>query len=301
LVAVAPGDAVVVHDVPLLVETGMAARFPLVIVVHADAAVRLRRLVEQRGMAEGSAAARIAAQATDEQRHAVADVWLDNSGTRESTVAAVDRLWVHQLLPFEANLRHHRRARRPSVPIVAAPDPRWPQQAQRVIARLASVADRRARRIDHIGSTAVPGLDARDVLDIQVVVEDLTVAEQLADDLLAAGLIRLTGPCWDTARDGTTRDKAYATNADPARHINCHLRPADSPAWREAVLLRDWLRAHPAGAREYATLKHRLAAQAGDGVEDYAVEVYAKAKAPFVSHALDLAEQWAARTGWQVL
>src|SRR5690349_8629566 len=79
LARAAPPDAIVVHDVPLLVENGMAARFQLVVVVHADAAVRLRRLVEQRGMAEPDAAARIAAQATDGQRRSAADVWLDNS------------------------------------------------------------------------------------------------------------------------------------------------------------------------------------------------------------------------------
>ena len=57
LVAAAPAEAIVVQDIPLLVEVGMAAGFPWSIVVHADAAVRLRRLVEQRGMAESDAAA----------------------------------------------------------------------------------------------------------------------------------------------------------------------------------------------------------------------------------------------------
>jgi dephospho-CoA kinase len=104
LVAAAPADAILVQDIPLLVEAGMAAAFALVIVVHADAAVRLRRLVEQRDMVESDAAARIAAQATDEQRHAVADVWLDNSRDREDTLAAVDQLWTQRLVPFEANL-----------------------------------------------------------------------------------------------------------------------------------------------------------------------------------------------------
>lgn len=296
LLAATPPEAIVVHDVPLLVETGMAARFPLVIVVHADAALRRRRLVEQRDMAEFDAAARIAAQTTDEQRRAVADVWLDNNGDREGTFAAVDRLWVQRLVPFEANLRRRSPAARALSPVMVAPDPTWPQQARRVITRIAAVAGRRAHRIDHIGSTAVPGLDAKDVLDVQVVVDDLTVAEQLADELVGVGLLRSEGDWWDKTRDGAVWDKAMATNADPGRAINCHVRPAGSPTWREAVLLRDWLRAHPARAREYAELKHRLAARVWGSVEDYA-----NAKTPFVSHALDLAEQWAARTGWRVL
>jgi dephospho-CoA kinase len=295
LIAAAPADAIVVQDVPLLVEVGMAAGFPLVIVVYADAAVRLRRLVEQRGMTESDAAARLAAQATDRQHRAAADVWLDNSGSRDNILSAVDRLWAQRLVPFEKNLRHRRPVARACTPAVVAPDTGWPEQAQRVIARIAAVAGRRAHRVDHIGSTAVPGLAAKDVLDIQVVVADLAAAEQFADDLLGAGLIRRDGRWYDIARDGTTRDKAMATNADPGRAVNCHIRPADSLAWRDAVLLRDWLRAHPDGVREYAELKHRLAAQQWDSID-----AYATAKTPFVASALDRAQRWAARTGWLV-
>jgi dephospho-CoA kinase len=178
---------------------------------------------------------------------------------------------------------------------VVAPVDSWPQQAQRMIARIAAVAGRCAHRIDHIGSTAVPGLDAKDVLDVQVVVADIDAAGPLADDLLGAGLVRWPGRWWDNAGDGTTRDKVMATNADPARPVNCHIRPADSPTWREALLLRDWLRAHPAGVREYAELKHRLVAQQWDSID-----AYADAKTPFVSGALARAQQWAAGTDWLV-
>ncbi|MGH3911401.1 MAG: dephospho-CoA kinase [Pseudonocardiaceae bacterium] len=291
----APPDAIVVQDVPLLVEAGLAASFPLVVVVHADLEVRVRRLAEQRDMPPADVRARIAAQATDEQRRAAADVWLDNSGARHTTAAAVDRLWDERLVPFEDNLRHRRPAARSTAPVLVAADSSWPQQAQRLIERIAAVAGERAWRVDHIGSTSVPGLDAKDVLDLQVVVADLEQAERLAEDLIGAGLIRRGGRWWDNAGDGTTRDKAIATNADPSRAVNCHLRPQDSPTWREAVLLRDWLRAHPGGVGEYAELKHRLVTQQWDAVDDYA-----EAKTPFVHGALDRAERWAARTGWQV-
>ncbi|MGH3983294.1 MAG: dephospho-CoA kinase [Pseudonocardiaceae bacterium] len=295
LLDAAPPEAIVVQDVPLLVEAGLAAGFPLIVVVHADAEVRVRRLVDQRGMPAADARARIAAQATDEQRHAAADVCLDNTGARDETLAAVDQLWAQRLVPFEDNLRHRRRAPRPAAPVLVAPDGNWPWQAKRVIARVAAVAAGRALRIDHIGSTSVPSLDAKDVLDVQVVVTDLDVAKQLADDLLGAGLIRLTGHWWDNAPDGRTWDKAYAVNADPARAVNCHIRPLDSPTWRETVLLRDWLRAHTSSARKYAEVKHRLAARPWDSID-----AYADAKTPFVHAALDRAEQWAARTGWLV-
>ncbi|MHB1290352.1 dephospho-CoA kinase, partial [Georgenia sp.] len=95
----APADAVVVHDVPLIVENGLAEHYDLVVVVGADAATRLARLVRDRGMTPQDARARIDAQATDEARRAVADVWLDNSGTPAELAAAVRELWVERLRP----------------------------------------------------------------------------------------------------------------------------------------------------------------------------------------------------------
>ena len=94
--AAAPPDAVVVHDVPLLVETGQAASYDLVLVVEADPGTRVARLV-QRGLTEDDARARIAAQATDEQRRAVADVVLDNSGSPDELAAQVDRFWTERV------------------------------------------------------------------------------------------------------------------------------------------------------------------------------------------------------------
>jgi dephospho-CoA kinase len=98
LAAAAPPGAVVVHDVPLLVETGQAGTYDLVLVVEAPLETRVARLV-QRGLPEPDARARIAAQATDEERRAVADVVLDNSGTPEELAAQVDRLWAERVEP----------------------------------------------------------------------------------------------------------------------------------------------------------------------------------------------------------
>ncbi len=96
--AAAPADAVVVNDVPLLVETGQAGSYDLVLVVEADPATRVARLV-QRGLTDEDARARMAAQATDEQRRAVADVVLDNSGTPDELEAQVDRFWADRVAP----------------------------------------------------------------------------------------------------------------------------------------------------------------------------------------------------------
>jgi dephospho-CoA kinase len=96
--AAAPADAVVVNDVPLLVETGQAGSYDLVLVVEADTGTRVRRLVA-RGLSEDDARARIASQATDAQRYAVADVVLANGGDRQQLAAQVDRFWTECVAP----------------------------------------------------------------------------------------------------------------------------------------------------------------------------------------------------------
>jgi len=93
IVSTAPDDAVVVNDIPLLVETGQAKNFPLVVVVLAAEDVRVARLVRDRGMTEDDARARIAAQATDEQRREVADIVIVNDGTLDDLRVAVDAAW----------------------------------------------------------------------------------------------------------------------------------------------------------------------------------------------------------------
>ena len=88
----APADAVVVYDVPLLVEKGLAAAHDVVVVVVAPLAARLARLAA-RGVDEQTARARVAAQADDDQRRAVADFVLDNSGDLPALERAVEGLW----------------------------------------------------------------------------------------------------------------------------------------------------------------------------------------------------------------
>jgi dephospho-CoA kinase len=93
LVSEAPIGAVIVNDVPLLVEAGLASTFDVVVVVEASELTRLRRLVEGRGMSLAEARHRIAAQATDEQRRAVADAVVGNDGSLADLRTAVDQLW----------------------------------------------------------------------------------------------------------------------------------------------------------------------------------------------------------------
>lgn len=85
--------AVVVYDVPLLVEARLEDPWELVVVAHAPAAVRRRRLIDLRGMTTDEADARLGAQVSDEQRVAIADVVIDTAGTLEDTLLQTDRLW----------------------------------------------------------------------------------------------------------------------------------------------------------------------------------------------------------------
>jgi dephospho-CoA kinase len=94
LMAAAPQDAVVVYDVPLLVEKTLAGDYAVVIVVDVVPQTQLDRLMTRRGMTEDDARARIAAQASREQRLAVADVVVDNSGSLDDLRARVAEVWA---------------------------------------------------------------------------------------------------------------------------------------------------------------------------------------------------------------
>jgi len=89
----APAGSVIVHDIPLLVESGQQDRFDRVVVVDVEEAVQLYRLRELRGLSKEAAQARVAAQASRQDRLATANHVLVNNGTPEDLVAAVDRLW----------------------------------------------------------------------------------------------------------------------------------------------------------------------------------------------------------------
>ncbi|URM91773.1 dephospho-CoA kinase [Streptomyces sp. MRC013] len=93
LQAAAEPDAVVVHDVPLLTENGLAPLYDVVVVVDASTETRLERLVRLRGMTESEARARMAAQATSEERRAVADYVIDNDGPLEALEPRVRTVW----------------------------------------------------------------------------------------------------------------------------------------------------------------------------------------------------------------
>ena len=137
---------------PLLVERRLWPKEHLTVVVGADVETRVRRLVEQRGLGEGDARHRIAAQATDAERRAAADVWVDNDGSREQTLAQVGAVWRDRLLPYDENLRTGRRSHRPEQGAVVDPDPAWAADGARLVAKVADALGDRAIDV----STSVP-------------------------------------------------------------------------------------------------------------------------------------------------
>lgn len=278
-----------VYDMPLLVEKNAAAQFHLTIVVMVDAELRLQRLVEHRGFTEEDARSRIAAQVGDEQRRAAADVVLRNDGSTEDLVAAVDELWERRLLPFATHLRERTLPEGPGTVALTSHDPGWAavgtRLADRVRRAVAGSALPGADRFDvqHVGSTAVPGLDSKDVIDLQLVVPDLAAADRLEDPLASAGFPRREEDWWDLTPEGGTVAKRLHGSADPGRRVNLHVR---SEGWmaRMQPLFRDWLRAHPGEAKSYERVKH---ASTGVGVD-----AYNDAKGPWIEDACRRAQAW---------
>jgi dephospho-CoA kinase len=300
-------NPVIVEDIPLLVESGMAPMFPLVLIVNADEDLRMKRLIEHRGFTEKDARARIAAQATEEQRRAVADVWLDNSGSAAELVEQARALWHQRIVPFAHNLEGGEPAR--SQPVLVPHDPSWPDQARRIAARLNTACGHRAVRIDHIGSTAVPGMDAKDVIDVQVTVASLDAADELAEAVTGAGYVRMPVTADDSKPDArstvaefdhthskTLWHKRLHCSADPGRPTNVHVRVDGWPNQQFALLFVDWLAANPDAQEQYLAVK-RDAERAG-ALDDHFAD-YAAAKEPWFSDAYRQAWDWADATGWR--
>ncbi|MFF5083030.1 dephospho-CoA kinase [Actinoplanes sp. NPDC000266] len=289
-------DAMVVNDIPLLVETGQTSSFHLVIVVEATRGTRVRRLMKTRGMTEEQATARIAAQAGDDQRRAAADVLLINDGSLGELEKQVDTLVKERLVPYERNVRTRTSARPPRDLHIAEPDPRWPVTAERIMARIRhALRDHPQITVSHIGSTAVPELPAKDIIDLMLAVRTLDEADELAGLLGDAGLPRRAGEWVDNARGlpGETWPKRLHGSADPGRPVNLHVRVAGSPGWRFALLMRDHLRSVPEAREGYAAAKAAWAQEHKDRF------TYGEAKEPWFDEEALAADEWAEATGWQ--
>lgn len=214
------GTQILVHDVPLLVEAGLAPGYHLVAVVDAPVEVRLARL-RQRGLPEEKARARMAAQADEASRRAAADVWLDNGGTPEQLAGQVRALHEVRLAPYARNLADGRPAVRDRT-ARTAPSPVGPMEVARLHARLSYLC--RGVPEASIGPGALPVSD--DVIRLEVEVPAWEVAEALPGLLAAGGFpeadevgSRATGPA-----PAARRHQRLHRSADPARPADVHVR-----------------------------------------------------------------------------
>lgn len=158
-------------------------------------------------------------------------------------------------------------------------DPVWPELYERERVRLAALLGGRLTAIAHVGSTAVPGLAARPVIDILAGVADLATDGP-------AGVAALTAAGWVyvPAHEAAFPDRRFLYrpgSRDDAFHL--HLVTEGEPDWDDLLLFRDHLRAHPRAALAYQQLKHVLVARSADR------QAYTEGKAGFVTSILAVA------------
>ena len=184
-------------------------------------------------------------------------------------------------------------------PVVVPHDRRWAERAAQLSAALRDQTGGVAERIEHIGSTAIPGMAAKDVLDVQLSVADLDRAAGALDEPLARLGFQRQPYVHDHVPAGSLDDPArwakrvWARRDHPDGDANLHARLRGSPGERLALLFRDWFRAHAEAVAAYSAFKVALAAEVAD------VGTYSDLKDPVVDLVIVAAEQWAAASGWQ--
>jgi GrpB-like predicted nucleotidyltransferase (UPF0157 family) len=180
---------------------------------------------------------------------------------------------------------------------IVPPRATWPGEYADIAASLAAVLGDSVVAIDHIGSTSVPGLPAKDVIDVQVSVVGQEELVAVCDQLAEAGY-RVNSEARDHPVPGEDTNpecwaKGFASEPVGSRRCHIHVRVLGRPNQRYALLFRDYLRCHPPTAAAYATFKQMAAALRP---EDSAR--YAAFKDPVCDLIYLPARQWAAETGW---
>ena len=179
--------------------------------------------------------------------------------------------------------------------------PTWPAEFAEIAATLRAALGDLALRIDHIGSTSVPGLDAKDIIDIQLTVASFDDFQPVQSALEAIGYTFVPSNISDHRPPG-----AFGPDSDwekrcfrpPARQRRTHLhvRLAGRPNQLYPLLFRDYLRTHPATAAAYAALKRTLAKYHGNS-DDHTP--YVEIKDPVCDVIMAAAFEWADEIGWR--
>lgn len=159
------------------------------------------------------------------------------------------------------------------VPItIAAYDPAWPRMFAEERHRIYAACGRGVFvAFEHVGSTAVPGLAAKPVIDISACVRSLDDAAPLIPKLEALGYIYqkwTESPTPEISDEGTPFRRYFTRDAGGVRRYQLHMVEAGHPWVRDHILFRDYLLAHPEAVREYAELKRRLATEYNANLTD---------------------------------
>jgi GrpB-like predicted nucleotidyltransferase (UPF0157 family) len=165
-------------------------------------------------------------------------------------------------------------------------DPAWQFEFAELGTALRQALGESALRIDHIGSTAVPGLAAKPIVDVQISVPSL----EPVDGYRAA--IESCGFAWQA--DNPELTKRYFREVPPRPRTHLHVRRSGSFGEQVALLFRDYLRAHRERAAAYAAVKRSVAPLL---LTDRSA--YVDAKSPFIWEVIREADEWAQQTGWQ--
>lgn len=176
---------------------------------------------------------------------------------------------------------------------IVAPRAEWPDEFESVACELVGILSG-VFRLDHIGSTAVPGLAAKDRLDIQLTTLNLDKARAWIAPLERAGFKHESILSSDRSpSDPWHRAKLFFHRSETRPHVNVHVRELDRGNWIYALLFRDYLRAAPAQASTYAEVKQRLA-ELVDGQR----APYSFIKEPACDLIFNAALHWAETTKW---
>jgi GrpB-like predicted nucleotidyltransferase (UPF0157 family) len=171
--------------------------------------------------------------------------------------------------------------------IVVDYDPTWPDRFRRWHDRIARALGPVAHRIEHVGSTSVPDLAAKPIVDIQIGVVDMT-----AEDTFVPALEHDVGV---QLRSRDSLHRYFRPFSGTLREVHVHVCEIGSPWEREHLLFRDYLRVHDDAAHVYAQAKRDAAARwADDGW------AYTDAKSEAILDILEKAEAWATTSGWRL-
>jgi GrpB-like predicted nucleotidyltransferase (UPF0157 family) len=188
----------------------------------------------------------------------------------------------------------------PGAPIQVVPyNEAWPLRAEAELRRLTETLGDLVLHAAHIGSTSIPGMAAKDILDLQLSVWDLDEAAAAFDEPLAGlGYVRRPFerdhvPAGDASDPGLWAKRYWNRRGHPNGDVNLHVRVVGSPNERLALLFRDYLRAHPPAIAAYSEFKRVLAGTVGG------LEPYTEVKDPVVDVVVAAAGDWASQVEWQ--